>query len=106
MNFLKLNFITGIFMLLITDLIPKKKKTEREKKQQELEMEKSCEELEEQLSYFIVRPNLSKDLQSIFKCEHKRKLVRLIIMQIPVINIMFFVNMIIDRIKEFKGDKK
>lgn len=105
MEFIKLNFFLGICMYSISNLIPKRKKTEREEKEQELKLERSCEELEESLSYFIIRPNLSKDLKELIQCEWKRQLIRIVIMQIPAFNIFFFIASTMDLIKELREDK-
>ena len=100
MEFIKLNFFLGISMYCITNLIPRKQKTEREEKEEELNLERSCEELEESLSYFMYRPNLAKDLKEVIECKWKRQLIRVAIMQIPALNIFFFLAVIRDRIKE------
>jgi hypothetical protein len=102
MDFIKLNFFLGICMYCITNLISKKK-TEREIKENELELKRSCEELEENLSYFMNRPNLAKDLEELIKCEWKRQLIRIAIMQIPALNILFFLSVVTDRVKEWRG---
>lgn len=90
-------------MYCITNLIPRKQKTEREEKEEELNLERICEELEEKLSYFMHRPNLAKDLKEVIKCEWKRQLLRIAIMQIPALNIFFFLAAMRDRIKELRG---
>lgn len=97
MEFIKLNFLLGISMYCITNLIPRKRRTDKE---EELNLERSCEELEESLSYFMYRPNLAKDLKEVIECEWKRQLIRVAIMQIPALNIFFFLAVVRDRIKE------
>lgn len=95
-NFLYYDYIIGTILFLIERTFFRVNKTEKQEKQNELELKKSLYDLETQSNYIFGENRFARNfydkIMKLKSNEWSRQFIIFIMFQIPVVNIYLFIN--------------